>query len=121
MQRKCNTLLYEYRQNIWILTDIYKDIAENVETRSNRSNFEIDRPISKGKNKKVIRLMKNELGGQIVREFIRWRGKTYIYLKDKNEKYKKSKTHTKGIQMADKREKTHKSHHDDATKLKFGT
>ena len=43
--------------------DIYKVIAEDVETRFHTSNFEIDRPLSKGKNKKVIRLMKDELGG----------------------------------------------------------
>ena len=42
--------------------DIYKDIAENVETRFDTSNFEIDRPLTKGKNIKVIELMKEELG-----------------------------------------------------------
>ena len=43
--------------------DIYKHIAENVETRFETSNFELDRPIPKGKNKIVIGLMKDELGG----------------------------------------------------------
>ena len=42
---------------------IYKDIAEDVETRFNTSNSEIDRPLPKGKNEKVIGLMKDELGG----------------------------------------------------------
>ena len=42
--------------------DIYKHIAEDVETRFETSNFEIDRPLSKGKNEKVIGLMKDELG-----------------------------------------------------------
>ena len=32
--------------------DIYKDIAEDVEKRFDTSNFEIDRPLPKGKNKK---------------------------------------------------------------------
>ena len=32
--------------------NIYKDIAEEIETRSNTSNFEIDRPFPKRKNKK---------------------------------------------------------------------
>ena len=32
--------------------DIYKDIAEDAETRFDPSNFEIDRPLPKGKNKK---------------------------------------------------------------------
>ena len=33
--------------------DIYKDIAEDVETRFDISNFEIDRPLPKEKNKKL--------------------------------------------------------------------
>ena len=41
--------------------EIYKDIAENVETSFDTSNFEISRPLLKGKNKKVIGLMNNEL------------------------------------------------------------
>ena len=39
--------------------DIYKDIAEDVETRFDTSNHELNRPIPKGKNKKVIGVMKN--------------------------------------------------------------
>ena len=46
--------------------DIYKDIAEDVETKFDTSNFEIDRPLPKGKNKKVLGLMTDELGGQIL-------------------------------------------------------
>ena len=42
--------------------DIYKDIKQDVETKFDASNFEIGRPLPKGKNKKVIGLMKNELG-----------------------------------------------------------
>ena len=34
--------------------DIYKDIAEDVEKRFETSNFELDRPLPKGKNKKLI-------------------------------------------------------------------
>ena len=55
--------------------DIYKDIAEDVETRFDTSNFEIDRPLPKGKNKKVIGIMKDELGGQIKKEFVELRAK----------------------------------------------
>ena len=37
---------------VHIKTDnIYKDIAEDVETRFGTSNFELDRPLPKGKNK----------------------------------------------------------------------
>ena len=41
----------------------YRDIANDVEKRFDTSNFEVDRPLPIGKNKKVIGLMKNELGG----------------------------------------------------------
>ena len=39
---------------------IYKDIAD-VETRFDASNYELDRPLPKEKNKRVIGLMKDEL------------------------------------------------------------
>ena len=42
--------------------DIYKDIEEDVEKRFDTSNFELHRPLPKGKNKKVIGLMKDGLG-----------------------------------------------------------
>ena len=50
--------------------DIYKDIAEDVEKRFDTSNFEIDRPLPIRKNKKVIGLMKDESGGQIMKKFM---------------------------------------------------
>ena len=50
--------------------DIYKDIAEGVETRFDTSNFELNRPLPKGKNEKAVGLMKEELGGQIMKEFV---------------------------------------------------
>ena len=42
--------------------DIYNDIAEDIETRFDTSNYELDRPLPIEKNKKVIRLMKDKLG-----------------------------------------------------------
>ena len=77
--------------------DIYKDIAEDVETRLETSNFVINRPLSKGKNKKVIGLMKNELGGQIMKEFFGLRAKTYSYLKDINDEDKKQKAQKENL------------------------
>ena len=47
--------------------DFYKDIADDVEKRFDTSNYEVDRPLPKGKNKKVIGLMKHEEGGRIMR------------------------------------------------------
>ena len=58
--------------------DIYKDIAEDTETRFVTSNYELNRPLTKGKNKKVIGLMKDELGGKIMKTFVGLRAKTYI-------------------------------------------
>ena len=46
--------------------DFYKDIAQDVEERFDTSNYDVDRPLPKGKNKKVIGLMKDELGGGIL-------------------------------------------------------
>ena len=45
-----HTVLYGYIKT----DDIYKDIAEDVETRLDTSNCELDRPLPKGKNGKVI-------------------------------------------------------------------
>ena len=59
---------------------IYKDI----EARFDNSNFEIDRRLPKGHNKKVIGLMKDELDGQIMKELVVFKAKTYSYLKDNN-------------------------------------
>ena len=37
---------------------IYKEIAEDVKTRFDSSKYEVDKPFPKGKDKKVIGLMK---------------------------------------------------------------
>ena len=64
--------------------DIYKDIAEDIETRFGTSNFEINKKLPKGKNEKVIGLIKNELGGQIIEEFVGLRAKTISKDRDKD-------------------------------------
>ena len=69
-----DTVLYGFI--VYIKTDyIYEDIAEDVETRFDTSNYELEcnsteRPIPKGKNKKVIGLMKDELGRKIMTKFV---------------------------------------------------
>ena len=62
--------------------DFYKDIDNDVEKRFDISNYECDRPLPTGKNKKVIGLMKDELGGRVITEFVALRPKTYSYLTD---------------------------------------
>ena len=60
--------------------DFYEDIASDVENRFDTSNYEVNRPLPTGKNKKVIGLMKDELGGKIITEFVTLRPKTYSFL-----------------------------------------
>ena len=77
--------------------DFYKDIANDVEKRFDTSNYEVDRPLPTGKNKKVIGLMKNELGGKIITEFVTLRPKTYSYLTDDGKEDKKAKGTKKSV------------------------
>ena len=71
--------------------DIYKDIAEDVDKTFYISNYEIDRLLPVGKNEQVIGLMKYKLGWQIINKFVGLSAKTYSYLKDNDNDYKKSK------------------------------
>ena len=54
-------------------------------------NYELDRSLSKGKSKKVIGLMKDELGGKIMTKFVGLGAKTYNYLIDDSSADKKAK------------------------------
>ena len=69
---------------------VYQDIANDIEKRSDTSNYEINRPSPTGKNKKVIGLMKDKLGGKIMAEFVALRPKTYSYLIGDGNSEKKS-------------------------------
>ena len=71
--------------------DFYEDIANDVENRFDTSNYEVNRPLPMGKNKKVIGLMKDELGGKIITEFVALRPRTYSYLTDDGKEDKKAK------------------------------
>ena len=71
--------------------DFYKDIVDDAEKRFDTSNYEVDRALPKGKNKKVIGLMKYELGGKIMIEFVALRPKTYSYSMVDDSEAKKAK------------------------------
>ena len=71
--------------------DFYEVIASDVENRFDTSNYEVNRPLPTGKNKKIIGLMKDELGGKIITEFITLRPKTYSFLTDDGKREKKAK------------------------------
>ena len=71
--------------------DFYEDIADDVEKRSDTSNYEVDTPLPKGMNEKMIGLMKNELREKIITEFVALRPKSYSYLTDDDTVHKKTK------------------------------
>ena len=52
--------------------DFYRDISNDIGKWFDTSNYskDIDRPLEKGKNKKVIGKFKDELGGRVMSEFV---------------------------------------------------
>ena len=71
-----DSLAYEIKTE-----DFYADIVDDVLARFNTSGYIPDRPLPIGLNKKVIGLMKDELGGKINTEFVALRPKLYSYKK----------------------------------------
>ena len=59
--------------------DFYEDITDDVPARFDTSGYCPNRPLPVGLNKKVIGLMKDELGGKIMTEFMALRPKLYSY------------------------------------------
>ena len=76
-------LCYMYKESLNVhvkIDDVYKDIAEVVETRFDTSNYEIiDSWLPKGKNKKVTGLMKDKWGVQIMKRFVGLRVNIYLF------------------------------------------
>ena len=71
--------------------DLYKDIAMDVKERFDTSNCIYDRPLPIGVNKKVIGLIKDELGVGIITEFVALRPKAYSYITNNFTELKKAK------------------------------
>ena len=59
--------------------DFYKDIARNVMATFDTSGYSQGHPLHIGVNKKVIGLMKDELGGRVMTNFVALRPKLYAY------------------------------------------
>ena len=82
---------------IYIKTeDLFEDISNDVKRWFDTSNYDEKnkRALPIGKNKKVLGLFKDELGGKIITEVVTLRAKTYAYLidgYDGDDDYKKNK------------------------------
>ena len=79
-------VIWTQRASLFMLKQMifYKDTVD-VETRSDTSNFELDRLLLNTKNKQVIWLMKDELGGQIMKRLPGLRATTYMIKNTKKE------------------------------------
>ena len=71
--------------------DFYEDIAHDVKKWFDISNYNEDdkRPLPIGENEKITGLFKDELGGNILKEFVGIRAKTYAYLIDDDTEHNK--------------------------------
>ena len=58
---------------------ICKDFEKDIETRFVILNNGLSRPLPKGKNKKVIGVIKDKLNGKIMKRFSELIAKTYSY------------------------------------------
>ena len=79
--------------------DFYRDIAKDVWKRFDTSGYSKDdnRPLPIGENKKKIGLMKDELSGKIMIEFVALRAKMYAYRKIDKEVEEKRCKDTKSV------------------------
>ena len=71
--------------------DFYADIADDVPMRFDTSGYCPSRSLPIGRNRKVIGLMKDELGGDIMSEFVALRPKLYSFRRHNGAEDKKCK------------------------------
>ena len=69
-----DSFVYDFKTD-----DFYKDIADDVNARFNVSGYCQNHPLAIGVNKQVIGLMKDELGGRIMTDFVGLRPKLYAF------------------------------------------
>ena len=81
-----DSLVYEIKTE-----DFYTNIMDNVPARFNTSGYCPNRPLPVGLNRKVIGLMKDELGGKIMTDFMALTPKLYSYKKLDGSEDKKCK------------------------------
>ena len=78
-----NIRTYVVNKDIVIVTikteDVYKVILNVVKKRFATSNYEIKRPLPIGKNRKMIGLMKGELGVKIMTKFVKLRLNLFLF------------------------------------------
>ena len=88
-----DSLMYEVETE-----DFYKDIAPDVQSWFDTSNYPKEHPsgIKTVENKKVIGMMKDEVGGKIITKFVGLRAKNYSFVLDGKE-YKKCKGIKKNV------------------------
>ena len=71
--------------------DFYKDISKDVNKKFDTSNFVHNRPLPIGVNKKVLGVVKDELGGGIIKKFVALKPKAYSYKTEDGIELKKAK------------------------------
>ena len=73
--------------------DFRKDFADDVKKLFDTTNYRKDDkiPLARGMNNKVVGLMKDELGGNIMIEFVSLKQKTYSSLMDDDKSVKRTK------------------------------
>ena len=89
-----DSLMYEIKTE-----DFYKDISDDVKDKFDTSNYPSNHPsgIPTGINKKVLGMMKDEAGGEIIDEFMGLRANLYSYKMLEGRESKKCKGVKKSV------------------------
>ena len=86
-------MLYGYSFTKHLKTDnFYIDLSKDIETFYASNYQDTERPFPMRKSGKVLGFMKEELCGEIKREFVRLRSKMYSWIKDNVKENKKIKS-----------------------------